>query len=276
MVNIVKLLLDDRLVTCLANLYCIEKHINHYTFEPVSIKQIDELVKLNLIDSLSRSIIDEQVAYAAFEHYRQILCPDTLDKAISEDIEENKIIVDLCCGPGATMRSLLKKSPGLIYAFDHNHFYIELVNKIADYMGINIVQASVADAHSIPLKDQSVDVVVNRVTLQYLKVDKVLDEVSRVLKNGGSAIFIVHGSGYVIYSLLKRSRRVTLNLFMRGLVFNITRRQSHPYEIFLSPGVLMNILKQKGFNNFSILFSDQTLNYGPFPLYFAIKCKKAE
>lgn len=273
MINAAKLLLNSELTTALAQLYCGEKHIYNYTFEPITKKQIDQLISLNLIDDHLK-ITNYKVDYAAFEHYRQILHPGTLDHMLLQEIEENKVILDLCSGPGATVRALLGNQPKYIYAFDHDQFSVELVNQLAALMVVNNVHAEIADAYSLPVEDQSVDAVVNRVSLQYLDVNKTLDEVNRVLRNKGCAIFVVHGSGYVIYSALKRDLRTAIIILIRGLLFNITKSQAHPKEIYLTPKTLIYLLKKRGFSDFSILHTEKTLNYGPFPLYFALICYK--
>jgi SAM-dependent methyltransferase len=48
----------------------------------------------------------------------------------------------------------------------------------------------VADAHSMPFEDNSFDLVVGRAILHHLNLDRALNEIRRVLRPGGSAIFI--------------------------------------------------------------------------------------
>ena len=274
MMNAAEIILNDELRTCLAQLYCREKHLHNYVFEPMSIEQGKRLQELNLADN-SLIIHNIRLAYAAFEHYRQNKCPDMLDKLFLKEIGENKVILDLCCGPGATIRALLQNNcPQYIYAVDRDPYYIDLVDQMIKLIKADNIQTITADAHNLPIEDQSVDVVVSRVALQHLHIDNALKESSRVLKNGGSAVFMVHGTGYIVFSALKRELVTTVKLVIRGLQLHITRKQSHPSETFLTPKLLIRLLEGRGFSNFTVAYSDKSVNYGPLPLYFLVKCEK--
>ena len=272
--NAAEIILNDELQNCLAQLYCREKQLHHYVFSPLTEEQADKLRALDLVEN-NLAIKNMRLAYAAFEHYRQNICPDMLDKLFLEKAGQNKVILDMCCGPGATVRALMKTRPRFIYAVDRDAYYIELVNQLIKCMNMGNVQTMTADVHNLPLKNESVDVVVCRVALQHLHIDKALDEISRVLKEGGNSALMVHGIGYIIFTALKREFLTTVKLVIRGMQFFFTRKQSRPSEIFLTSKILINLLEKRGFTNFSVAYSDKLVNYGPLPLYFLVACEKS-
>ncbi len=273
MSSCLEFIFDNKLLEDFAHLYSIEYKQDCSMFSPISALSYESLSSLELIDT-DHKIIDKKLAYVAFEHHRQVLNPDELDKKTIDWIGENKVVMDLCCGPGATVRALMNKNPKLIYAFDQDEVYIKIIKDFANTLGKDKIIPKVADAHNIPVEDKAVDVFFNRVALQYLMIDKVLDEVNRIVRDDGCAIFIVHGSGYAIASAWKRSIRTALTVLLRGIKFNTTKKQSRANEIYVSPNVLVDLLKQRNFKSFSILYSDRKRNIGPFPYYFALKASR--
>jgi ubiquinone/menaquinone biosynthesis C-methylase UbiE len=236
-------------------------------------KQISRLQRLELIDHKLK-IADIQLAYAAFEHYCQNICPDKLDQMILQAAEKGQIILDLCCGPGSTVRALSVKRPNLVYAVDGFPYHIEIVKQMVDLLGLDNIEPILTDAHCLPIEDHSVDLLVSRVSLNYLHINKALDEISRVLKADGKAVFVVHGLGYVWFSAIKQELFKACKMFLRGLQFSITKKQSHPSEIFLTPGILMKQLEKRGFSDFTVSY-EAAINDGLLPLYFGLSCRKS-
>lgn len=98
--------------------------------------------------------------------------------------KKNHKILDLGAGTGAVAKYILKRnSEKEIIALD---ICQNMLDRIKDLRITTIC----ADAEEIPFKDRSFDVVISRQCLHYIKdLDKVLNEVNRVLKPGG--IFIL-------------------------------------------------------------------------------------
>jgi ubiquinone/menaquinone biosynthesis C-methylase UbiE len=107
-------------------------------------------------------------------------------------IESNNKVLDLCTGNASLLRLAEKDMvnfsevifTGVDYAsISVNDSFTELSN-IELLFNVNV--------ENLPLKDNSVDVVISNFGIEYSDLSKSLGEVSRVLSPKGSAIFICH------------------------------------------------------------------------------------
>ncbi len=100
----------------------------------------------------------------------------------AKPIIKNKIVLDIASGSGYGTK-ILAESAKFVYGVDVNEVAINYSRK--NYGGKNI-EYLVGDGESIPLDDNSVDVVVTFETIEHIKdYRKFLDEVNRVLKTDG-------------------------------------------------------------------------------------------
>lgn len=100
----------------------------------------------------------------------------------AKPIIKNKIVLDIASGSGYGTK-ILAESAKFVYGVDVNEVAVNYSRK--NYGGSN-VEYLVGDGESIPLDDDSVDVVVTFETIEHIKdYKKFLDEVHRVLKPDG-------------------------------------------------------------------------------------------
>lgn len=105
--------------------------------------------------------------------------------AMAGDIK-GKTVLDLACGDGAmTARLLDAVGPkGRIIGVDMSEGEL---NKARDSIKDSRVEFIQAEAQSMPLENQSIDVVFSHLALMLMNpIDPVLEEISRVLKSGGA------------------------------------------------------------------------------------------
>lgn len=99
-----------------------------------------------------------------------------------------KTVLEFGCGDGLNTVMLAKRGAKVI-AFDISAELIELATKRVEANGCRGVQFLLASAHSLPLKDESIDVVFGMAILHHLDLEIASRNVRRVLKKGGRGIF---------------------------------------------------------------------------------------
>ena len=164
------------------------------------------LISKNIISRKDLKVIDREFGYACYEYYRQSFNLNQLDQILFNEVKDRPIIVDLCCGPGATIRKILAHSPEVIYAIDSNERYISLIQHLINQQpeSKTSVIPILGDANTLPISNSTTDYVICRVALQYLDVERVLGEVYRILNKGGKFFALVHGSGYILDYMFNR------------------------------------------------------------------------
>ncbi len=99
-----------------------------------------------------------------------------------------KTILEFGCGDGLNTVMLAKRGAKVI-ALDISADLVELAAKRIEANGCRGVEFLLASAHSLPLTDESVDVVFGMAILHHLDLELASQNVRRVLKKGGRAIF---------------------------------------------------------------------------------------
>jgi ubiquinone/menaquinone biosynthesis C-methylase UbiE len=271
-----KIIADESQLKGVAYYFCNTINVKQKQLEAPPKSITESLVADNIISGIDFKVIDREFGYACFEHYRQNFSLNILDQILFNEGRNKSVIVDLCCGPGATIRQLLAHSPEVIYGVDSNERYISLIKQmISEYpelkTEVNLIKG---DANTIPLSSSTIDYVVCRVALQYLDIESVLSEVNRVLKKGGRFIAIVHGSGYIFDYLFNRRKmfdKQTVKYFNNVFKKKQTIQQSR----FLTENRLIKSMKDTGFSKVEIIKEKNLMFLGLFPIYFAIIGEKA-
>jgi ubiquinone/menaquinone biosynthesis C-methylase UbiE len=262
-----------------AYLYGREIGLSGTDLQRPAVEEINDLISQGIV-SEDLKLLDKEFGYACYEYYRQIYAPDFFDTLLMKEAGNQKKMLDLCCGGGATIFSLLKNKPEIIYGFDSNEDQIELLESLLQvWGGVNTrVIAKAADAHHIPLDSHSVDFVVCRVALQYLNVEQVIKEMYRVLSPQGKVFLLVHGSGYIYDYLFSRKgifKKKYIEYFAHKL-FCSSRPNLKFYRSqanFLTMHHIKAKLIDAGFREIKIYTSKKWMKLGLFPVYFAITVK---
>ncbi|HEX8182887.1 MAG TPA: class I SAM-dependent methyltransferase [Candidatus Saccharimonadales bacterium] len=103
----------------------------------------------------------------------------------AKPVVENKVVLDIASGSGYGTK-LIAESAKFVYGVDVNEDAVKYSQENYDAKNI---EYRVGDGESIPLEENSVDVVITFETIEHIKdYKKFLDEVQRVLKPDGVAL----------------------------------------------------------------------------------------
>jgi len=134
------------------------------------------------------------------------------------DAAGGRKVLDAGCGTGAYTSLLHRLGAASVTAIDIDPDQLAIARTFAAHVGADIrfVRASV---ESLPLPDQSVDLVFCRLVMPYVDKAQTLREFGRVLAPGGHALLMLHGPRYYL-SLLKalRPRAAHLRSFTLGIL----------------------------------------------------------
>lgn len=101
---------------------------------------------------------------------------------------KGKTIVEYGCGDGIHTVALANLGAKVI-ALDISAQLLALARKRLDVNGCDGVEFLLASAHSLPLPDESVDIIFGMAILHHLDLELASRELRRVLRKGGRAIF---------------------------------------------------------------------------------------
>lgn len=133
---------------------------------------------------------------------------------IKNNLKRNSRVVDVCCGNGK--HSIISaKCGGDVLGVDIVKSSIDIAKKKAELNGVSSnTSFIVSDVLSLPLENNSVDVITCLGSLSYLDCDKFLDEAERILKIDGILIIVDSLDKNIIYKL---NRLIQVLSFRRSL-----------------------------------------------------------
>lgn len=166
--------------------------------------------------------------------------------------------LDVCAGTNDVGIRLLRKQPDIsVTAIDRSQEMQEEGQKRAQRYGVSI-DSVIHDVHQLPFPDGSFDVVTLQAASRHLQLDKVLPEILRVLKPGGSFYhcdMLKPPSPIVRWLYLQFLR---LSVAWTALVFESTDASRSCCEYFkdaishfYSPAELSDVLRLVGFTDVS-------------------------
>jgi 2-polyprenyl-6-hydroxyphenyl methylase / 3-demethylubiquinone-9 3-methyltransferase len=149
----------------------------------------------------------------------------------------DKTVLDLGCGGGFMSEALARKGANVIGA-DPSEAAIAAAQDHARQQGLAI-DYKVGSGENIPLPDHSVDCVVCVDVLEHVaQLDRVFDEVRRVLRPGGIFLF----------DTINRTGLAALVIVHLGeTVFRLLPRGTHDPTKFIRPTELKEELSKRGF-----------------------------
>ncbi|MBN1865999.1 class I SAM-dependent methyltransferase [Candidatus Sumerlaeota bacterium] len=110
--------------------------------------------------------------------------------------------LDIGCGPGVFVDHLVERGARRVVGVDVSAFYLSRIRERHPE-----AQCLVASAHSLPLADETFDVVLLLDTLLHLDARRALDEARRVLRPGGF-LWVSHKlAGYYWWNIRHRTGR---------------------------------------------------------------------
>lgn len=148
----------------------------------------NKIDKEYLIKYYQNQTDDSERMYKCNEQVSQTIRLDKLKELTSPMSFQNKIVLSIGCGDGfSDMYILPNTSYKKYYGLDLSHFKIqECMKRVPKACGI------IADAESVPFKDDAVDIIFCFETLEHLiDYDKTVQEIKRVLRPGGKLVVSV-------------------------------------------------------------------------------------
>jgi SAM-dependent methyltransferase len=113
----------------------------------------------------------------------------------SDEIEnffepDAKVALDYGCGVGPLLLRLLQVESRHVWGFDISEVRIREAQELVEAQGYaDRASLLVADAHKTPFENCAFDLVVGNAILHHLDLNSALQEIQRILKPGGTAVF---------------------------------------------------------------------------------------
>ncbi|MDR6240708.1 methyltransferase domain-containing protein [Aureibacter tunicatorum] len=150
-------------------------------------------VDILLTDNVHISAIKEEFGKKAeylsnHPHYANETNMDNILSLVDYDRADESSLLDLACGPGILTAPLAKKF-SKVSALDITEEMLQEAKTYCESMQLTNIDYLKANAEQIPLENESVDTIINRLSM-HLFGDKVrvLKEAQRVLSKGGTLI----------------------------------------------------------------------------------------
>ncbi len=105
-------------------------------------------------------------------------------------IANDSVVLDMACGFGRESIIAAKNNAKLVVGIDLSSRSIEEADQLAKANNVNNAIFTVADCENLFFKDKTFDYVICARMLHHIKFEKVMQEVSRVLKDNGKIICI--------------------------------------------------------------------------------------
>lgn len=136
------------------------------------------------------SVVKDYDAYGQ-RHYEKVAD----DLLRNMDVKERSVL-DIGCGTGISTFKLLDKGARKVFATDISGYMLKALEKKIETSGqyIDRVDLKVADAEDLPFEDNVFDTVVSSMVLGMVPdPEKMISEMKRVVKPGGTIALSIHG-----------------------------------------------------------------------------------
>jgi ubiquinone/menaquinone biosynthesis C-methylase UbiE len=154
-------------------------------------------------------------------------------------------ILDLGCGPGLLSAEIVKQVPdATVIGIDPLLKMLKLAKENTKSPSVHIFQAILGVSEKIPLKDQSIDIIVSRFSLPYWKQpQESFFEMNRVLKTNGKVIFEALNRNFPKWKLFGIKIGMLLNRAGR----DVTKYHVDAYELAHTQEEVEIFFKNAGF-----------------------------
>lgn len=133
-------------------------------------------------------------------YQNKVILPNLLRLLDLGNLPSKSNILDIGCGQGFFIDKIIKENKDKfnIYGIDLGKDLISIAKKnLSKYNNVFLENADASNVSNI--KDNSIDLIYSVLALQNMKdLDKVISEMSRVLKKGGRAVFVINHPSFRI------------------------------------------------------------------------------
>ncbi len=131
-----------------------------------------------------RTGVESGAALVGVEKHPEI---EAFWKAQLQGFDVSIPVLDLCCGAGTVLKILKGLGYSQLTGADISQAAIEIVSReIGDVRGV------VTPADAMPFRDDEFDLVVSQYGFEYGDFTKVIPEISRIVRNGGTFVSLSH------------------------------------------------------------------------------------
>jgi ubiquinone/menaquinone biosynthesis C-methylase UbiE len=201
---------------------------------------------------------DEEYALKGPENYERFFVP-TIGGPLAEDLirvaalQPGERVLDVGCGTGVVARMASKKvgSDGTVVGLDINPGMLAIAASIVP--PDRSIEWHEANAESMPLPDQSFDVVLCQLSLQFME-DKpaALEEMHRVLVEGGRVVLNVPGPATPLFTTLADAMGRHISAEAAGFV-------THAFSPHERTAIEL-LINRAGFRDVDVQEKDKTLS----------------
>jgi SAM-dependent methyltransferase len=147
-------------------------------------------------------------------------------RELARSLARGKRVLEYGCGPGA-VTPILAREAALVVAIDISDVAVETALRQTASQGAKNAAYCVMDAEWLGLADASFDAVCGRAILHHLNLERSFAEISRVLRDGGVAVFyepLGHNPAIRLYRALTPEMRTPDEHPLRRRDFAVARK----------------------------------------------------
>ena len=187
--------------------------------------------------------------------------PENLRSIIPEFKSKHLSILDMGCGIGQTFVATGANEDGARTLIGLDYDLEALSYGQRNYTHIYYING---ECSNLPIKTESMDLVVSRVTLPYTNIPKAIKEIERVLKPGGELWITLHSAKVLLNPLLKSLKSISMKsiivrsfYLMNGVLFHffgvlLPNPKSGEYESFQTDRGIRRELRRNNFKKIKI------------------------
>lgn len=140
----------------------------------------------------------------------------------------DKKVLDVGCGPGNLLAALASNNPKLLIGVDTDKIFLLYAREKNE----NILEATLTHPSfiqgtlpTLPFQDETFDIVTCFLVMPHVSDDKIaINELTRVLKSGGTLAISGHGLGFPL-RYLKRFKLKPLKMYLASIIYRFTGRK---------------------------------------------------
>ena len=162
------------------------------------------------------------------------------------NIDKNYIVLDLGCGGGRNIEYFLTKADK-VYGLDHSETSVKMASEInKKAIDTGRCQILVGDVKSLPLEDESIDIVTAFETIYFWNdIEECFREIYRVLKNGGQFLICNEVSSKERRDVKKLLKMINFEIYKPNDLTKMLRELGFSCQYYLDSKKQMVVIAKK-------------------------------